>query len=99
MSTPIVIGPPPPPPPPPPRQTLLGLPRTSDSHLWARKWSTWLAVAGLMLDSAAGYFLIAPPEWRSGFPVGWGVGMLVAGMACKALIPLATSIQQKAPSS
>lgn len=85
------------PPPPPPQQKLLGLPRTADSHLWARKWSTWLAVVGLMLDGAAGYFLLAPPEWRAGFPVSWGVGLLAAGMACKALIPLATSVRQAAP--
>lgn len=77
---------------------LLGLPKTADAHLWRQKWSTWLAGAAIALDNAAIYFIAAPPEWKAGFPVSVGFGLLGLGMVLKALIPLATSVRQRANS-
>lgn len=68
---------------------------TRDARLWHRKWSTWLAFAGLALDGAAAYFISAPEEWRLGFPPTAGLILLSLGMTLKALIPVATSIQQR----
>ena len=97
MSTsgPIILTPPPPPPPP---QRILGIfTATKDARYWRRKWSTWLAAAAIALDGAAAYFIAAPDEWRAALPASAGMVLLAAGMVLKALIPLATSIQQKAP--
>lgn len=80
-------------------KTILGMPATKDAHLWRRKWSTWLAGAAIALDAAAAYFVAAPVEWRTAFPPGTGLTLLLIGMGIKGLIPLATSIQQKAPQS
>ena len=81
--------------PPPKRPKLLGLPTTADAHLWARKWSTWLAMADLSLKSAGAAFVMGPAEWRAGFPAYLGVALLIASMLVSALTPAATSIQQK----
>ncbi len=95
---PPITPPPPPPPPPPPVEKILGIfPATKDAHLVWRKWSTWLAYAAIALDGAAVYFIAAPPEWKAAFPPTFGFYLLTAGMILKGLIPLATSIQQKAP--
>ncbi len=75
---------------------LLGFHKTADAHMWWRKWSTWLAGAAIAMDSAALYFVSAPPEWRAAFPPQFGFYLLTAGMVLKALIPLATSVRQKA---
>lgn len=80
------------------KTTVLGIfPATKDAHLVWRKWSTWLAYAAIALDGAAVFFMAAPPEWKAAFPPTLGFYLLTAGMILKGLIPLATSIQQKAP--
>lgn len=68
---------------------------TRDAACWFRKWSTGLAALSLVLDAVVLGFIAGPPEWRAGFPVSFGVGILIASMAVKGLIPLATSVQQK----
>lgn len=83
-----------------PKETVLGIfPATKDAHLVWRKWSTWMAYAAIALDGAAVYFIAAPAEWKAAFPPALGFYLLTAGMVLKGLIPLATSIQQKAPQS
>lgn len=81
----------------PPKKILGILPATPDAHLWKRKMSTWLAAASLSLKAATLVFVAGPSEWRAGFPVWAGVALLVSAMVIEALIPLATSVQQKAP--
>lgn len=92
---------PPSPPPPPPRQKLLGLERAPDAHLWARKWSTWLAAAAALLGAYCGgnlaAFALAPEKAQaaiSAAELAWYARgtMISAGIA--ALVPLATSIRQ-----
>lgn len=83
------------PPVPPKRPKLFGLAATADAHLWARKWSTQLAVLDLSLKAAGTAFVMGPAEWREGFPAYLGVYLLVGSMLVSALIPIATSIQQK----
>lgn len=80
----------------PPKKVLGIFPATKDAHLWRRKWSTWLAGVAIVLDNAAVYFIAAPPEWKAGFPQAYGFALLAIGMIVKGVIPLATSIQQKA---
>lgn len=92
-----IIVPLPKPPPPPPPAKLLGFAKTADPLPWWRKWSTKLAAIALSLDAAALAFVAGPPEWRAGFPVAFGVGLLVASMVVKGLIPFATSIRQPQP--
>lgn len=101
--------PPPPPPPSPPRAStaprkVLGVPLTSDAGLVLRKASTWLALAatglGLYCGASLGAYALAPAEAKAAFSVAelvWYTrgSMLAAGIT--ALIPLATSIRQKAP--
>ena len=89
--------PPDPPPPPPPPRKLLGRELTPDAGRWASKWSTQLAVLALGLDAVVAAFIAGPPEWRAGFPVAAGVGLLILSMVAKGLIPLATSLQQRKP--
>jgi hypothetical protein len=86
----VVVGSPP----PPPKKILGVFPATADARQWRRKWSTKLAGLAVMLDAAVLAFMAGPEEWRAGFPIWAGVGLLVLSMAVKALIPLATSIQQ-----
>ena len=78
-----------------PPKKVLGLTLAVDAQHWARKWSTWLAMAALAFDGAGLTFMAAPGEWRAAFPASAGVALLIIGMAAKALIPVATSIQQQ----
>ena len=78
-----------------PPKKVLGVPLTPDAQHWARKWSTHLAALSLSLKGATVAFIAGPPEWRAGFPVWAGVALLFAAMAVEALIPVATSIQQR----
>lgn len=97
MTSPVVIEIPPPPPPPPPVEKVLGMVKTADPMKWWRKWSTKLAGLAVVLDGVALAFMAGPPEWRAGFPASYGVGLLVASMIVKGLIPLATSVKQPQP--
>lgn len=68
---------------------------TRDARYVWRKWSTWLALFGLAFDAAAATFIAAPDEWKTDFPSWLGLALLGIGMTLKALIPIATSIQQE----
>lgn len=95
MSTPIIITPPPPP--PPPEKKVLGIfPATKDAHLRWHKWSTWLALASASASAGLGAYAILPGRVQGLMP-DWALATL-GGIAIVAalLIPLATSIQQKA---
>lgn len=82
------------------KTTVLGIfPATKDARLWRRKWSTWLALASASASAGLGAFAILPERVQVLMP-DWALGTL-GGIAIAAalLIPLATSIQQKAPES
>lgn len=80
-----------------PPKKILGLPATADAHLWKRKASTWLAVASASASAGLGAYAIMPARVQALMP-DWALGAL-GGIAILAalLIPLATSVQQKAP--
>lgn len=108
MSTfPIIHPDPPPPPPPPPpspprapaapRKVLGVFPATADAHLRWRKWSSWLALSSASASAGLAAYAIMPARAQALVP-DWALAMN-AGIAIVSamLIPLATSIQQKAP--
>ena len=95
--------PPPPPPPSPPRASsppvrrVLGVPLTSDAGLVLRKASTWLALSSASASAGLAAYAIMPARVQELVP-DWTLAMN-AGVAIVSamLIPLATSIRQKAP--
>jgi hypothetical protein len=70
---------------------------TKDAHLRWRKWSTWLALASASASAGLGAFAILPERVQALMPDA-ALGAL-GGIAIVSalLIPLATSVQQKAP--
>ena len=84
-----------PPPPPPVRPKLLGLPTTQDAHLWARKWSTWLAVSSAMATSSLAAYAVMPGRVQTLIPDWPLVALGAIALVSALLVPLATSIQQR----
>lgn len=92
-----IINTPPPPPPPPPQKVLGVFTPTKDAHLRWHKWSTWLALASASASAGLGAYAILPARVQSLMP-DWALATLGAiAIVAALLIPLATSIQQKAP--
>ena len=82
------------------KETVLGIfPATKDAHLRWRKWSSWLALASASASAGLAAYAVLPDRVQGLMP-DWALGTL-GGIAIIAalLIPLATSIQQKAPQS
>lgn len=88
--SPIILTPPPPPPPPPPvEKAALAFP-------WWRKWSTWLVgIAGLSTVALAAYS--AWPQRLQDLTPDWALGVLGLLQLAYVLVPVATSLKQKAP--
>jgi len=103
MSTVPIIHPDPPPPPSPPKASapvrkVLGIfPATPDAHLRWHKWSSWLALSSASASAGLAAYAIMPARVQELVP-DWTLAMN-AGVAIVSamLIPLATSIRQKAP--
>jgi hypothetical protein len=92
MATPIIITPPPPPPPPDkPKRVEL----TADARLWARKWSTWLAVLSASAGAGLAAYAVMPARVQGLMP-DWAL-MVLGGFSVVSalLVPVATSIQQR----
>lgn len=68
---------------------------TPDAHLWAKKWSTWLAIASASLTAGAVAFAAMPAAWQAEFPAGLGGYLAMAAVACAMLVPVATSVSQQ----
>jgi hypothetical protein len=67
---------------------------TSDAHLWARKWSTWLAVVAASAAAALGAYAVFP-ERVQGLMPDWLLATLGAiSIVSALLIPVATSLSQ-----
>ena len=99
-----IINTPPPPPPPPPVQRILGIPVMPDAKHVMRKASTWIALiaagVGAYCGASLAAYALTPTEVRAAFSaaeLAWYArgSMFAAGIT--ALIPIATSIRQKAP--
>lgn len=82
------------PPPPPPRPKLLGMARTADAHLWARKWSTWLALASASSTAGLAAYAVLPARAQGLIPDSVLLALGTIAIASALLVPLATSIQQ-----
>ena len=68
--------------------------RTADAHLWAKKWSTWLALASASAGAALAAYAALPARAQEMVPA-WALGSLSAvAIICALLIPLATSLSQ-----
>jgi len=68
--------------------------RTADAHLWAKKWSTWLALASASAGAALAAYAVLPARAQDMVPA-WALGSLSAiTIICALLIPLATSLSQ-----
>lgn len=76
-------------------RTVLGLTLTHDAAKWARKWSTWLALASASATAGLGAFAILPARVQGLMP-DWALATL-GGVAIGAalLVPVATSVQQR----
>lgn len=69
---------------------------TSDAKLWHRKWSTWLGAIAASAGGGLGAYAIAPERAQALVP-DWALAILMAlAIGAGALIPLATSLSQKA---
>lgn len=69
---------------------------TPDARKWWRKWSTWLALASAMATAGLGSFAILPDRVQGLMP-DWALGALgVVAIGSALLIPLATSLSQRA---
>lgn len=80
------------------KETVLGIfPATKDAHLRWRKWSTWLALSSASASAGLAAYAIMPERAQALVP-DWTLALNAAVAIISAmLIPLATSIQQKAP--
>lgn len=74
---------------------VLGVALTADASHWARKWSTWLALASASATAGLGAFAILPDRVQGLMP-DWALATL-GGVAIIAalLVPVATSVQQR----
>jgi hypothetical protein len=80
----------------PPPKKVLGIPVTADAGLVWRKWSTWLVgIAGLSTAALATYS--AWPQRLQEITPDWALGSLGVLQLAYVLVPLATSIRQRAP--
>lgn len=75
---------------------------THDAKCWARKWSTWLAggaaLVGAYCGASLAAYALSPDAARaaiSGTELAWYARGTMISAGITALIPLATSIQQK----
>lgn len=57
--------------------------------------STWLGILTTMQAGVAAAFMASPQEWKQSFPDWIGLALLIGSMMTGALVPLATSYQQK----
>lgn len=64
-------------------------------HGIAKRLSTALTLVATSAQAAGLYFIAAPVEWKSNFPPVAGFVLLGAGILATALVPIATSFQQK----
>lgn len=69
---------------------------SNDAHLWAKKWSTWLALFGSCAGTGLATYAGLPPQAQATVPT-WALTVL-SGVAifCTLLVPLATSLSQAA---
>lgn len=70
-------------------------PKKFDFTKVMKRASTWLGILTTMQAGVAAAFVASPQEWKQSFPDWFGLALLIGSMVTGALVPLATSYQQK----